>query len=196
MVADEVDERAAGRSAGSAGLAWVRRRPRTRSAASAAVRGPPWRRLASAPRRRRLVGALRRPPRLGLASRAGRRRSAVALGGPCGGPTGPPSPIGGWPGPAPGVRSRNTQPRPGTGLPPMRRPSSNSQGYWPWNSWNESFDRIDGVGLVGDLQDEGVAAADGAGGRRDQLAGERPPPRTRRARRGRCGGRRWRRRRR
>src|SRR4051812_20247330 len=30
-------------------------------------------------------------------------------------------------GPRTGVRSRNTQPRPGTGLPPMRRPSSNNQ---------------------------------------------------------------------
>ena len=44
-------------------------------------------------------------------------------------------------GPRTGVRGRNTQPTCSTGLPPMRRPSSNSQPYWPWNSWNESFER-------------------------------------------------------
>ena len=36
----------------------------------------------------------------------------------------------------------NTQPTWGTGLPPMSRPFSNSHGYSPWNSWNESFDRM------------------------------------------------------
>ena len=49
---------------------------------------------------------------------------------------------GGWSGPAPGARSMNTQPTWGTGLPPMSRPLSNSHGYSPWNSWNESLDRI------------------------------------------------------
>ena len=43
-------------------------------------------------------------------------------------------------GPRTGERSMNTQPTWGTGLPPTRRPWSNSQPYWPWNSWNESFD--------------------------------------------------------
>ncbi|CAB4599870.1 unannotated protein [freshwater metagenome] len=45
-------------------------------------------------------------------------------------------------GPRTGMRGTNTQPMCGTGLPPMRRPSSKSQSYWPWNSWNESLVRI------------------------------------------------------
>ena len=44
-------------------------------------------------------------------------------------------------GPRTGDRSRNTQPTPGTGLPPTSRPSSNSQVDLPWNSWKESFER-------------------------------------------------------
>ncbi len=44
-------------------------------------------------------------------------------------------------GPRTGERKRNTQPTPGTGLPPTRRPSSKSHANFPWNSWNESFDR-------------------------------------------------------
>jgi hypothetical protein len=43
-------------------------------------------------------------------------------------------------GPRTGVRATNTHPMCGTGLPPISRPSSNSHGYVPWNSWNESFD--------------------------------------------------------
>ena len=45
-------------------------------------------------------------------------------------------------GPRTGARSMNTQPTWGTGLPPMRRPRSNSQGNSPWNSWNESLERM------------------------------------------------------
>src|SRR5215213_8765750 len=45
-------------------------------------------------------------------------------------------------GPLTGRRSTKTQPTNGTGLPPIRRPSSNSHGYSPWNSWNESLLRI------------------------------------------------------
>ena len=45
-------------------------------------------------------------------------------------------------GPLTGSRSTNTQPTNGTGLPPIKRPSSNSHGYLPWNSWNESLLRI------------------------------------------------------
>jgi hypothetical protein len=45
-------------------------------------------------------------------------------------------------GPRTGDRSTKTHPTWGTGLPPTRRPGSNSQAYWPWNSWNESFERI------------------------------------------------------
>ena len=41
------------------------------------------------------------------------------------------------------ARSMNTQPTWGTGLPPMRRPFSKSHGYWPWNSWKESLERIE-----------------------------------------------------
>ena len=70
-----------------------------------------------------------------------------------------------------GYRSMNTQPTWGTGLPPISRPWSNSHGYSPWNSWNESFDRIVGPGPTGDLEDEHVAAPDGARGRGDQLVG-------------------------
>ncbi len=43
-------------------------------------------------------------------------------------------------GPRMGKRGVKIHPTPGTGLPPMRRPSSKSQGCSPWNSWNESFD--------------------------------------------------------
>ena len=43
--------------------------------------------------------------------------------------------------PLTGVRSVKIQPTPCTGLPPMSRPSSKSQGWSPWNSWNESFER-------------------------------------------------------
>src|SRR5215213_5468182 len=45
-------------------------------------------------------------------------------------------------GPLTGRRSTKTQPTNGTGLPPIRRPSSNSHGYSPWNSWNESLLRM------------------------------------------------------
>ncbi len=44
-------------------------------------------------------------------------------------------------GPRTGVRSVKIQPTSGTGLPPMRRPSSKSQSYSPWNSWNESLEK-------------------------------------------------------
>ena len=44
-------------------------------------------------------------------------------------------------GPRTGVRGVKIQPTPGTGLPPTRRPSANSQLYSPWNSWNESLER-------------------------------------------------------
>ena len=43
-------------------------------------------------------------------------------------------------GPRTGVRGVKTQPTPGTGLPPISRPASNSQGRSAWNSWNESLD--------------------------------------------------------
>ena len=43
--------------------------------------------------------------------------------------------------PRTGTRSTNTQPTPGTGLPPQSRSPSKSQVCSPWNSWNESFDR-------------------------------------------------------
>ena len=45
-------------------------------------------------------------------------------------------------GPRTGLRATQTHPTCGTGLPPTRRPSSNNQSCSPWNSWNESFDRI------------------------------------------------------
>ena len=45
-------------------------------------------------------------------------------------------------GPRTGLRATQTHPTCGTGLPPTRRPSSNSQSCSPWNSWNESFERI------------------------------------------------------
>ena len=44
--------------------------------------------------------------------------------------------------PRTGTRATKTQPTPGTGLPPKRRSSSNSHEYVPWNSWNESFERM------------------------------------------------------
>ncbi len=50
-------------------------------------------------------------------------------------------------GPRTGTRSTHTQPTCGTGLPPMRRPSSKSHVYSPWNSWNESFDNTDAPAL-------------------------------------------------
>ncbi len=43
-------------------------------------------------------------------------------------------------GPRTGVRSVKIQPTWGTGLPPIRRPGSNSHSYSPWNSWNESLE--------------------------------------------------------
>src|SRR5690349_159 len=43
-------------------------------------------------------------------------------------------------GPRTGVRSRKTQPTPGTGFPPMSRPSSKSQGCTAWSSWKESLE--------------------------------------------------------
>ena len=44
--------------------------------------------------------------------------------------------------PRAGTRSTKTHPTWGTGLPPMRRPASNSHLYLPWNSWKLSLDRI------------------------------------------------------
>ena len=44
-------------------------------------------------------------------------------------------------GPRTGTRATKTQPTPGTGLPPQRRPSANSHSWVAWNSWNESFER-------------------------------------------------------
>src|SRR5580700_3933275 len=44
-------------------------------------------------------------------------------------------------GPRIGIRGVKIQPTPGTGLPPISRPSSKSQGCSPWNSWKESLDR-------------------------------------------------------
>ena len=43
-------------------------------------------------------------------------------------------------GPRMGRRGVKIHPTPGTGLPPIRRPSSKSHGCSPWNSWNESLD--------------------------------------------------------
>src|SRR5439155_26597867 len=43
-------------------------------------------------------------------------------------------------GPRTGVRATKTQPTPGNGLPPIRRPSSNSHSYSPWHSWYESLE--------------------------------------------------------
>jgi len=43
-------------------------------------------------------------------------------------------------GPRTGARGVKIQPTPGTGLPPISRPRSNSQLYSAWNSWNESLD--------------------------------------------------------
>ena len=43
-------------------------------------------------------------------------------------------------GPRMGRRGVKIQPTPGTGLPPIRRPSSKSHGCSPWNSWKESLD--------------------------------------------------------
>ena len=45
-------------------------------------------------------------------------------------------------GPRTGTRAVNTQPRPGIGFPPTRRSLANSQSYVPWNSWNESFEKM------------------------------------------------------
>ena len=44
-------------------------------------------------------------------------------------------------GPRMGSRGVKIQPTPGTGLPPISLPSSNSQGCSPWNSWKESLDK-------------------------------------------------------
>ena len=43
-------------------------------------------------------------------------------------------------GPLMGRRGVKIQPTPGTGLPPISRPSSKSHGCSPWNSWKESLD--------------------------------------------------------
>ncbi len=72
-------------------------------------------------------------------------------------------------GPRTGTRSTHTHPTCGTGLPPIRRPSSKSHVYSPWNSWNESFDSTDGARLVGDAEHERVAPPDRSGRRRDQF---------------------------
>ena len=74
-------------------------------------------------------------------------------------------------GPRTGDRFMKTQPTYGTGLPPTRRPGSNSHAYWPWNSWKESLESTTAFGAVGDLQQERVAATDHAGRRRDHLTG-------------------------
>ena len=42
-------------------------------------------------------------------------------------------------GPRTGALGTYTQPTPGIGLPPIRRPSSKSHSWVPWNSWNESL---------------------------------------------------------
>ena len=44
-------------------------------------------------------------------------------------------------GPRIGRRGVKIHPTPGTGLPPISRPSSKSHGCSPWNSWNESLER-------------------------------------------------------
>ncbi len=44
-------------------------------------------------------------------------------------------------GPRMGSLGVKIQPTPGTGFPPIRRPSSKSHGCSPWNSWNESLER-------------------------------------------------------
>ncbi len=82
--------------------------------------------------------------------------------------------------PRTGRRSEKIHPTPGTGLPPISRPGSNSHSYSAWNSWNESFERTVPARAVRDLQQEPVAATDRARGRRDDLArglglGERGP---------------------
>ena len=43
-------------------------------------------------------------------------------------------------GPRMGSRGVKIHPTPGTGLPPISRPSSKSHGCSPWNSWKESLD--------------------------------------------------------
>ena len=76
---------------------------------------------------------------------------------PCSAGTAPPSsPCPSWtPGspagsraPGPATRATKTHPTLGTGLPPISRPSSNSQGNSAWNSWNESFDRMVALALL------------------------------------------------
>ncbi len=44
-------------------------------------------------------------------------------------------------GPRMGRRGVKIHPTPGTGFPPISRPSSKSQGCSPWNSWKESLER-------------------------------------------------------
>ena len=56
----------------------------------------------------------------------------------------------------------------GTGLPPTSRPSSNSQ-CGPVELLVAVVRQDGGVDLVGDAEDERVAASDGAGRRRDHL---------------------------
>ena len=110
------DERLAGALASSP-LAFERLRLRLLEAFDELVSSsrPP-----RSPRPPPLLDRLRPPPPPPLASRVARRLM----------------------GPRTGVREVNTQPMPGTGLPPMRRPSSKSHSYSPWNSWNESLDRM------------------------------------------------------
>ena len=70
-------------------------------------------------------GQLRPPwpgPDSGSFFGAGLRRGGPALGSPD------------------GRRGVKIQPTPGTGFPPMSRPSSKSHGCSPWNSWNESLE--------------------------------------------------------
>ena len=97
----------------------------------------------SAPHRH--AGLVESPPLASLSSATGRRRlrhrhrrRASFDAVPC--PAWPPSPPPATSGPRTGVRGTKIQPTPGTGLPPISRPSSNSQAYSPWNSWNESFE--------------------------------------------------------
>ena len=75
-------------------------------------------------------------------------------------------------GPRTGDRSMKTQPTCGTGLPPIRRPSSNSHAYWPWNSWKESFESTTASARSAICKHERVAATDRARRRRDQLTGD------------------------
>ena len=102
----------------------------------------------SAPRAR---GAGLRSPMTGRPGRAGLPASSGIAGAAAGNllPRRPvPAPLDEVPfvtarlrGPRTGVRAVKIHPTPGTGFPPIRRPSSNSHGCSAWNSWNESLDR-------------------------------------------------------